>query len=186
LGDPVLAGPAAFVVDALTGRVLLDNRARTPAVPASTLKTAVATAALVTFPDTRLRTSVFYSPPHGSPPQGSPPQRGAGHPPGGTLWLVGGGDPTLTASSGTGGYPAFARLADLVTQVRAAGITSVARVVGDGSMFVGPDRAPGWRDNYVTDGDVTPVSALELDAGRPTPGAAGPRTPTPAVAATAA
>ncbi|KJE24449.1 D-alanyl-D-alanine carboxypeptidase, serine-type, PBP4 family [Frankia torreyi] len=180
LGDPVLAGPAALVVDGLTGRVLLDNRARTPAVPASTLKTAVATAALVTFPDTRLRTSVLYKPPDGRP------SGAAGQAPGGTLWLVGGGDPTLTASSETGGYPAFARLSDLVAQVRAAGITSVSRVVGDGSLFVGPDRAPGWRDNYVTDGDVTPVSALELDAGRSAPGAKGPRNPAPAVAATAA
>ncbi len=176
LGDSVLAGPAAFVVDALTGRVLLDNRARIPAVPASTLKTAVATAALVTFPDTRLRTSVLYSPPPGA----------TGRAPGGTLWLVGGGDPTLTASTETGGYPALARLADLVGQVRAAGITSVARVVGDGSLFVGPNRAPGWRDNYVTNGDVTPVSALELDAGRSAPGTEGPRSPTPAAAATSA
>ncbi|WP_055750148.1 D-alanyl-D-alanine carboxypeptidase/D-alanyl-D-alanine-endopeptidase [Frankia sp. AvcI1] len=191
LGDPVLAGPAAFVVDASTGHVLLDDRARTPAVPASTLKTAVATAALVTFPDTRLRTSVLYSPPPNSQPPatrppGSRPAGAAGQAPGGTLWLVGGGDPTLTAAPGTNGYPAFARLADLVAQVRAAGITSVARVVGDGSLFVGPDRAPGWRDNYVTDGDVTPVSALELDAGRSAPGAEGPRSPTPAAAATAA
>ncbi|MCK9895142.1 D-alanyl-D-alanine carboxypeptidase/D-alanyl-D-alanine-endopeptidase [Frankia sp. AgB32] len=176
LRDPVLAGPAAFVVDALTGKVLLDVRGRTPATPASTLKTAVATAALATFPDTRLRTSVVYSPPAG----------GAATAPGGTLWLVGAGDPTLTASPASDDYPTLARLADLVTQVRAAGITSVSRVVGDASLFAGPDRAPGWRDNYVTDGDVAPVSALELDAGRPAPGATGPRAADPPAAATAA
>ncbi|MCK9874338.1 D-alanyl-D-alanine carboxypeptidase/D-alanyl-D-alanine-endopeptidase [Frankia sp. Ag45/Mut15] len=176
LSDPLLAGPAAYVVDALTGRVLLDVRGQEPAMPASTLKTAVATAALATFPDTRLRTTVLYSPPTGGAPTA----------PGGTLWLVGGGDPTLTAAPtiGPGVYPAPARLADLVTQVRAAGITSVARLLGDASLFTGPDRAPGWRDNYVTDGDVEPVSALTVDAGRAAPGATGPRSPQPAATAT--
>ncbi|WP_462202604.1 D-alanyl-D-alanine carboxypeptidase/D-alanyl-D-alanine endopeptidase [Frankia sp. CcWB3] len=176
LGDPVLARPAAFVVDAQSGRVLLDVRSRIPVAPASTLKTAVATAALTTFPDDRLRTTVVYSPPAGGNARTS----------GGTLWLVGGGDPTLTASTAPDGYPALARLSDLAAQVRAAGITSAARVIGDGGLFVGPDRAPGWRDNYVTDGDVAPVSALEVDAGRSAPGAAGPRSPTPAAAATTA
>jgi D-alanyl-D-alanine carboxypeptidase/D-alanyl-D-alanine-endopeptidase (penicillin-binding protein 4) len=175
LGDPILAGPAAFVVDATTGQVLLDQRGHAPATPASTLKTAVATAALVTFPDDRLRTTAVYSPPPG----------GTATAPGGTLWLVGGGDPTLTAAP-RGGYPALARLADLAAQVRAAGIRSVARVLGDASLFVGPDRAPGWRDNYVTDGDVAPVSALEVDAGRSAPGAAGPRVPAPPATATVA
>ncbi|CAO5257074.1 D-alanyl-D-alanine carboxypeptidase/D-alanyl-D-alanine endopeptidase [Frankia sp. AgKG'84/4] len=175
LQDPGLAGPAAYVVDALTGKVLLDIRGRTPATPASTLKTAVATAALATFPDARLRTTVVYSPPTGA----------AATAPGGTLWLVGAGDPTLTAAARPDGYPTPARLADLVHQVRAAGITSVSRVIGDGSLFTGPDRAPGWRDNYVTDGDVAPVSALELDAGRAAPGATGARAADPAAAATA-
>ncbi|MCM3882441.1 D-alanyl-D-alanine carboxypeptidase/D-alanyl-D-alanine-endopeptidase [Frankia sp. R82] len=178
LSDPLLAGPAAYVVDALTGQVLLDVRGQVPTMPASTLKMAVATAALATFGDTRLRTSVSYSPPAGGAPTA----------PGGTLWLVGGGDPTLTAAPAIGPdvYPVPARLGDLVAQVRAAGITSVARVVGDASLFTGPDRAPGWRDNYVTDGDVEPVSALTVDAGRAAPGATGPRSPLPAATATAA
>ncbi|SNQ46924.1 D-alanyl-D-alanine carboxypeptidase, serine-type, PBP4 family [Frankia canadensis] len=176
LGDPVLAGPAAFVVDASSGRVLLDQRGRVPATPASTLKTVVATAALATFPDDRLRTTVVHSPPPG----------GSATAPGGTLWLVGGGDPTLTAAPRGGGYPALSRLADLAGQVRAAGIRSVGQVLGDASLFVGPDRAPGWRDNYVTDGDVAPVSALAVDAGRSAPGAIGPRAPAPPAAAAAA
>ncbi|CAO5190668.1 serine-type D-Ala-D-Ala carboxypeptidase/endopeptidase (penicillin-binding protein 4) [Frankia sp. AiPs1] len=178
LNDPILGGPAAYVVDALSGQVLVDIRGHVPTMPASTLKTAVATAALATFPDTRLRTSVLHSP----PPGGGPTT------PGGTLWLVGGGDPTLTAAPtvNTDVYPAPARLADLVAKVKAAGITAVARVVGDASLFTGPDRAPGWRDNYVTDGDVSPVTALTLDAGRAAPGATGPRNPTPALAATSA
>jgi D-alanyl-D-alanine carboxypeptidase/D-alanyl-D-alanine-endopeptidase (penicillin-binding protein 4) len=130
------------------------------------LKIGVAAAALATFaPDTRLRTTVRYDP--------------AG---GGTLWLVGAGDPTLTAGR-EGGYPAPARLADLARQVHAAGISTVSRVVGDGSVFYGPPVAPGWRDGYVTEGNVAPVSGLEVDGGRSAPGAKGARSRAPDLAA---
>jgi D-alanyl-D-alanine carboxypeptidase/D-alanyl-D-alanine-endopeptidase (penicillin-binding protein 4) len=180
LSDRVLGNPAALVVDATTGRVLFDRAAMVPGTPASTLKTAVAAAALVTFaPDRRLRTVVLHDP--------------AG---GGTLWLVGAGDPTLTAAPPpaapppaappTGAYPVPAGLVDLAGKVRAAGITTVSRVIGDGSLFVGPATAPGWHDGYITSGNVTPVSGLEVDGGRPAPGAAGPRSATPDAAAATA
>ena len=39
----------------------------------------------------------------------------------------------------------------------------------DTSLFTGPGMAPGWPPSYVTTGDVTPVSALEVDQGRLTP-----------------
>lgn len=184
LADPLLGGPAGIVVDALTGKVLFDQRAAVPTAPASTLKTAVATAALRTFPpSTRLTTRVVYL-----PPAAGPSSPGAAVQQGGTLWLVGAGDPTLTAATGPTGYPAStsAKLSDLAAQVHAAGITSVSRVVGDGTLFQGPGAAPGWKDIYVAEGDVTPVSALEVDAGRPTPGAIGPRTTTPDAAAAGA
>ncbi|MCK9928008.1 D-alanyl-D-alanine carboxypeptidase/D-alanyl-D-alanine-endopeptidase [Frankia sp. Mgl5] len=198
LSDPVLGGPATLVVDALTGQVLLANRPTEPTAPASTVKIATATAALTALdPDTRLRTRVVYLPPASAPPAataGSPaattgsaaaPGR-APLAPGGTLWLVGAGDPTLTAATGAAGYPPAARLSDLAEQVRKAGITAVGAVVGDGTAYEGPGMAPGWRDGYVTDGNVTPVSALSVDAGRATPGAAGPRSLTPDAAAAAA
>ncbi len=68
-------------------------------------------------------------------------------------------------------------------QGRAAGITEVDRLVGDGTLFTGPSTAAGWRDSYVAEGNVTPVSALEVDGGRTAPGAAGPRTTTSDLAA---
>ncbi|HEY0869259.1 MAG TPA: D-alanyl-D-alanine carboxypeptidase/D-alanyl-D-alanine-endopeptidase, partial [Acidothermaceae bacterium] len=35
----------------------------------------------------------------------------------------------------------------------------------DASLFVGPQLAPGWKPVYQTEGDVAPVSALEVDEG---------------------
>ncbi|OHV32991.1 MULTISPECIES: D-alanyl-D-alanine carboxypeptidase/D-alanyl-D-alanine endopeptidase [Pseudofrankia] len=200
LGDPALGNPAGIVVDALSGKVLFDVRSTVPTAPASTLKTAVATAALRTFtPDTRLTTRVVYLPPAGAATGTAATGTGAagtagtgtasGAPQaGGTLWLVGAGDPTLTAATGPAGYPASAsaRLSDLAARVHAAGIASVDRVIGDGSLFSGPRTASGWNDTYVTEGNVTPVSALEVDAGRSQPGSTGSRSPTPDAAAAAA
>jgi D-alanyl-D-alanine carboxypeptidase/D-alanyl-D-alanine-endopeptidase (penicillin-binding protein 4) len=173
LSDPALGDPAVFVVDSLTGQVLFDHSSTVPVAPASTLKTAVAAAALSMFDmlDT-IRTRVVYDPADG-----------------GTLWLVGGGDPTLSAapsagpSSGPGTALAAtesgAHLDELARQVTEAGITTVRAVVGDGSLFTGPRLAAGWRDNYVATGNVTPVTALSVDGGRSSPGAPGPRSNEP-------
>ncbi len=186
LANPALGNPAGLVVDALTGAVLLDRRSDVPTAPASTLKTVVAAAALTTFgPRETLTTRVFYSPPAAaaSTTAGAAASTATSAASGGTLWLVGGGDPTLTAATGPAGYPAFARLADLATQVRNTGITQVDHLVADQTLFTGPPTGEGWRDSYVTDGNVTPVSALEVDGGRAAAGATGPRTTTPAMAA---
>ncbi|WP_250287114.1 D-alanyl-D-alanine carboxypeptidase/D-alanyl-D-alanine endopeptidase [Frankia sp. CiP1_Cm_nod2] len=204
LANPALGSPVGLVIDALSGTTLFDRGSTTAVAPASTLKTVVAAAALTTFDArTTLTTRVFHTPPatpggpvpdgqvaastvgavgaDGTGAAGTPPPAAA--PPGGTLWLVGAGDPTLTAATGPAGYPAPARLSELAAQVRAAGITEVDRLVGDGTLFTGPSTATGWRDSYVTDGNVTPVSALEADGGRTTPGATGPRSATPDLAA---
>ncbi|WP_250279656.1 D-alanyl-D-alanine carboxypeptidase/D-alanyl-D-alanine-endopeptidase [Frankia sp. Cppng1_Ct_nod] len=177
LANPAIGNPSVLILDALTGSVLLDRRSATPVAPASTLKTVVAAAALTTFATTdTLTTRVLYTP----PATGMTGMSESG----GTLWLVGAGDPTLTAATGPAGYPSLARLTDLAAQVRKAGITRVDRLIGDGTLFTGPSTAEGWRDSYVTDGNVTPVSALEVDGGRPAPGATGPRTSNPTAAAT--
>jgi D-alanyl-D-alanine carboxypeptidase/D-alanyl-D-alanine-endopeptidase (penicillin-binding protein 4) len=175
LSSPLLNNPAGYVIDEATGKVLFDQRGETPMAPASTLKTAIAAAALRTFPlNTRLTTRVVYLPPAGGATSGPTRQ-------GGTLWLVGGGDPTLTSDPAPVAYPqsVSARLSDLAAQVRAAGITKVGQVVGDGTLFAGPGMAPGWKPSYVSEGDVTPVAALEVDGGRSRPGATGPRTGDP-------
>ncbi|ONH38143.1 D-alanyl-D-alanine carboxypeptidase/D-alanyl-D-alanine-endopeptidase [Protofrankia sp. BMG5.30] len=203
LANLALGNPAGLVVDALSGATLFDRGSTTAVAPASTLKTVVAAAALTTFDArTTLTTRVFHTlstapagPEPGDPVTGTVAAAGTdgagttGRPSsaasagGGTLWLVGAGDPTLTAATGPADYPAPARLSELAAQVRAAGITEVDRLVGDGTLFTGPSTAAGWRDSYVAEGNVTPVSALEVDGGRTAPGAAGPRTTTPDLAA---
>jgi D-alanyl-D-alanine carboxypeptidase/D-alanyl-D-alanine-endopeptidase (penicillin-binding protein 4) len=84
--------------------------------------------------------------------------------------LAGGGDPTLAAGRPPASdYPQPATLASLAAQtaraLRARGTRSV-RLSYDTSLFTGPLMAPGWPDSYVTTGNVTPISPLEVDQGR--------------------
>jgi D-alanyl-D-alanine carboxypeptidase/D-alanyl-D-alanine-endopeptidase (penicillin-binding protein 4) len=100
--------------------------------------------------------------------------------------LVGGGDPTLTASvERSGTYPAHASLRALAsavaTNLRAGGVTRVALRIDD-SLFTGPRVSPAWPAGYITSGVVAPVSALAVDEGRVKAGA-NPRVADPAVAA---
>ena len=167
---PLLSSPAlgnrsaALVVDALTGAVLIDSGGHDPVAPASSAKLIVAAGALhVLGAESRLETAV---------------RRAAD----GTLYLVGGGDATLT--TGAAGAPQRARLQDLATGVARTGARPVPRVLVDTSLFTGPQLAPGWKANYVTEGDVAPVQALEVDGGRESPGVGNaPRSADPALAA---
>lgn len=130
------------VVDAATGEPLLQVGADRLVVPASTSKILTAAAVLTRVPgDLVLTTRVVGG--------------AAG------LTLVGAGDPTLTRAD----------LTDLARSVRAAGLTSVARVAVDTSVWTDDPIGPGWKPNYVTGGDVAPVVALMTDEGRTTPGA---------------
>jgi D-alanyl-D-alanine carboxypeptidase/D-alanyl-D-alanine-endopeptidase (penicillin-binding protein 4) len=148
-----------LVTDAASGRVLYDHDSAAAVPPASTAKLAVAVAALqVLGPDAHLTTRVV---------QGSGPSQ---------VVLVGGGDPTLSGPAAVGpgnpGYPTPASLAVLAQQTAAQlhgrGIASVT-LGYDASMFVGAALAPGWKPIYQTEGDVAPVSALEVDEGHPNP-----------------
>jgi serine-type D-Ala-D-Ala carboxypeptidase/endopeptidase (penicillin-binding protein 4) len=143
------------VADAASGQVLFSHAATTSVAPASTAKLAVAVAALTVLgPDHRISTAV---------------RQGARA---GEIVLVGGGDPTLAGPAATGalspGYPAPASLAELASQtavqLRARGSATVG-LGYDASLFVGPQVAPGWKPIYQTEGDVAPVSALEVDEG---------------------
>src|SRR5262249_9151703 len=49
--------------------------------------------------------------------------------------------------------------------LRAHGQRSV-RLGYDVSLYTGPLMAPGWTTSYVTTGNVTPISPLEVDQGR--------------------
>ena len=87
---PASLGSASIVVvDPSTGSVLFDRRPGRPRTPASTTKLATAAAALeVLGPDTRIATTV--------------------HRLADTVFLVGGGDPTLVRAGGGTRWPAAA------------------------------------------------------------------------------
>jgi len=157
------------VIDPATGRVLWRHDPTTALMPGSTAKLLTASAALLTLDhQARLRTTVV-----------------AGAEPG-TVVLVGGGDPTLSAAGpGTAtGYPGAARLDDLVDQVRVHG--PVSRVLVDVSRYVGDAFAPGWFPTDVAGGYIAPIEPVMLDGGRADPGQeVSPRAAKPATAAAA-
>ncbi len=169
LADAGLGGsPHVEVVDALTGRVLLDRLGRVPTIPASTQKLLTAAAALLVLgPRTRLTTRVIVS--------------------GQDVYLVGGGDPTLTTAPALyGAYPASTDLNALAAAVtkRLGSSRPILRVIGVGGLYGGPDEAVGWSPSYLAEGDVAPVRSLTVDGAKQTPGLApGPRTPDPVLSA---
>ncbi len=144
------ANLTGMVIDASTRRPLYSSRADMPAVPASTTKLTTSVAVLASVgPAHRLTTRVVRT------PDG--------------VVLVGGGDSTLAVSPSSNQYPRPASLTDLAKQtaaaLKAAGIRHT-RVDYDVSAFQGSRMGPGWKPDYVTDGDVSGVSALEVDEGR--------------------
>jgi D-alanyl-D-alanine carboxypeptidase/D-alanyl-D-alanine-endopeptidase (penicillin-binding protein 4) len=151
------AGVGVEVADARTGQALYSASAGTAATPASTTKVVTAVAALAALgPDARFTTTVRQV--------------------GGTVVLVGGGDPTLAVNGyPSSDYPRPATLAQLAAgtarALRARGSHSV-RLGYDTSLFSGPDMAQGWTDSDISTGNVTPIVALEADQGRLTPGSA--------------
>jgi D-alanyl-D-alanine carboxypeptidase/D-alanyl-D-alanine-endopeptidase (penicillin-binding protein 4) len=142
------------VVDADTGARLWSREPNQPEPPASTTKLLTAAAALTTLgPNYRLATTTSRS----------------GH----TVYLVGGGDPTLVESANSFSSPRYPRptsLAELARRtVAALGPIHRVRLRLDTTAWSGPTLAVGWKPSYVTEGDVAPVSALELDEGRVDP-----------------
>jgi serine-type D-Ala-D-Ala carboxypeptidase/endopeptidase (penicillin-binding protein 4) len=159
----------AMVVDYSTGKVLFSQNADTGFTPASTTKVATAVAAIDTLgAGARFTTSVGLTVSDGTG------AGGAGKP---VITLIGGGDPTLSAGRYPAGfYPRPAALVTLAAQtakvLHARGISSV-RLVYDNSLFVGPVQAEGWPEggaSYIETGNAAPVTGLEVDQGRLTPG----------------
>ncbi|HEY4853128.1 MAG TPA: D-alanyl-D-alanine carboxypeptidase/D-alanyl-D-alanine-endopeptidase [Streptosporangiaceae bacterium] len=147
---------AAVVTDPVSGAVLFSSGGSSPAEPASTAKLATGVAALAALgPGARFTTRAVAGAAAGS------------------VVLVGGGDPTLTAGPPPASdYPRPATLASLAAaaarSLRAQGLTRV-RLSYDTSLFSGPLLAPGWPTGYVSTGNVTPITSLEVDQGRLTP-----------------
>jgi serine-type D-Ala-D-Ala carboxypeptidase/endopeptidase (penicillin-binding protein 4) len=151
----------AVVGDPASGQVLFSRQAGSPATPASTAKLATAVAALdVLGPGARLRTRVVEDITAGQAPARGPAP----------IFLVGGGDPTLVAGRAAGSeYPrpaTLAALASATARALARQHRKAARIGYDTSLYSGPPMAPGWSPSYVTSGNVTPITALEVDQGR--------------------
>ncbi|WP_255919931.1 D-alanyl-D-alanine carboxypeptidase/D-alanyl-D-alanine endopeptidase [Streptomyces humicola] len=168
--DPALGGiRTGAVLDAATGRRLFGHQADQPTAPASTTKIATAVAALETLgPGYTIPTTVV---------PGQAP---------GSIVLVGGGDPTLTAAAPTPGADPSAQPASLVTladatakALRARGTTKVT-LSYDTSRYSGPVIHPiGINEN------IAPVTPLMTDEGRVDPNSTedAPRVADPAASA---
>lgn len=157
------------VVDPASGTVLWQRDPAATKAPGSTAKLLTAAAALLALDhQDRLSTTVV-----------------AGDRPG-TVVLVGGGDPTLSAlpAGEESVYPGAAHLDDLVAQVRAAVPGPVDRVVVDTGRYAGDVLAPGWEPADVPAGYIAPIVPVMLDGGRADPTEpVSPRTADPAPAA---
>ena len=156
LDDNAAAMPGRFtgvVLDPVTGTVLWERDPARALVPGSAGKILTTAAALLTLdPSDTLDTLVVTGPEPG------------------TVVLVGGGDPTLTAlAEGEGVYPEPTRLTDLVEQVRRTAGGPVDRVLVDTSRYTGPALATGWVAADVAGGFVAPIESLMIDGGRADP-----------------
>ncbi len=147
-----LAGGSVLVTDPATGTVLYQRGEDRPLIPASTTKLTTAVAALdVLGPQTRIPTIAYRE--------------------GATVYLVGGGDPTLVRAKG--GNPLAGGSASLrdLARATAAEVSGPVDLVFDTSAFRGPRLGPGWPSSFPSAGVVAPVAALTVDGGRVRPGA---------------
>lgn len=159
--DPNLLGFEGSVINASTGEVLFDRNGATPARTASVLKTLTSAAALsVLGGDYQLTTKVV---------EGATP---------GSIVLVGGGDPTLSAVAAGGSvYKGAPTLADLASQVTAAWETKhatdglkITSVVLDATLWNPEDNwDPTWERSEQTEGYQPEVTALMVDGSRENP-----------------
>ena len=170
LKDPSLGKHyGAYVYDESRGKAVFSVGTAKPYVPASTMKLLTTVSALeVLGPEHRFVTKVVRS--------------GTG-----SIVLVGGGDPLLTAKplSNPLDFPPRASLQQLAASTAKALIADGVRSVTlgyDASLFTGPAANAKWEPNYLTEGIAARTSALWINEGRLTPGLAK-RADSPALAA---
>jgi D-alanyl-D-alanine carboxypeptidase/D-alanyl-D-alanine-endopeptidase (penicillin-binding protein 4) len=177
LASPTLgaAAPTSCLDVSQGGRVLYAANPTSSLIPASNMKLLTATAILDRLgPSHRLTTTVA----------GARPVIGVMT---GNLYLVGGGDPLLRTPSYVAALgpdqPLYTSLAQLAAQVSAAGVREVTgAVVGDDSRYDQQRTVSTWSPVYAAEGDVAPLSALDVNDGT-APSAPAP--PTAGASATA-
>lgn len=145
-----------LVVDAESGKTLCASApGRARSLASNTKLFTTATALSEMGPEARIPTRVYAD--------GSIDTKGVLH---GSLYLKGGGDPTLGTPTFYNGYLAGlgTNLFALTPQIRAAGITSVSgRVYADPSVF---DNLRGVADSgYATSPYIGPLSGLAFNSG---------------------
>jgi len=145
-----------LVVEAESGNVVCARAAGTPRFLASNMKLFTTATVLARLgPQARIPTKVFAD--------GRVDPGGVLH---GSLYLQGGGDPTLGTPTFYNGYLAGlgTNVFALVPQIRAAGIRAIAgRIYGDDTIF---DRRRGVADSgYATSSYIGPLSGLAFNSG---------------------
>ncbi|MDX2357053.1 D-alanyl-D-alanine carboxypeptidase/D-alanyl-D-alanine-endopeptidase [Dietzia sp. PP-33] len=165
--SPAVGDLTASVVDDATGQTLWERRPHDPRLPASTVKLLTAVAALDRLPpDSRVDTVLA---------RGADPD---------TLVVIPGGDPTMSGGAEPGPlFPGAATIVQAAGVVRTAG-QSPARIVVAPGPYTGSRLAPGWSPVEIAAGNLAPVQAWMLDAGRLDPADEySPRTTEPTLAA---
>lgn len=161
MNEPVARRAAwgIHVVRLSTGEVLFAHNAGVPMTPASNTKLASTALALVRLgPDYRFVTRVLAE----VPPDAQGRVRGA-------LWLVGGGDPTLSGRVVPYGKDArqgdpFGPLKQLADLVAASGVRIIeGGVVGDATRWPWAPWPAGWAVGDMTWEYGAPVSALTVN-----------------------
>lgn len=144
------------VVNLGNGEVLLERQADVPARTASVMKVLTSAVALdVLGPDYRVTTKVYTDPQNPS-----------------KIYLEGAGDVTLSRMpiGETSFYANGPKLDDLSQQVNAwalANGVSVSEVALDSTLYgVNEDWHPTWDKRGLSDGYMSPVSALQIDGAR--------------------
>lgn len=145
------------MINADTGKVLIDVRGSEATPSASVLKVLTAAAAIVTLPPTYRATTKVLSVP------GQP----------GTIVLQGGGDHTLSNMTGDS-YTTYyrpARLETLAAQVFAKWneATPINKIILDASFFSGPSYTAAWKASDRTKGYISHITGLQVDSDRANP-----------------
>ncbi|MES2092772.1 MAG: D-alanyl-D-alanine carboxypeptidase [Actinomycetota bacterium] len=153
--DPKLMPFQASVISATTGEVLLDRGGAKPSRTSSVLLTLTAAAALAVLgPDYQFSTKVYT---------GSIP---------GSVVLVGGGDPTLSALNAgqESVYRGAPKISDLASQAQDRSPVPITDIVLDSSLWDPSDRwDPSWDRSQQSDGTQPEITALTVDGGRASP-----------------
>ena len=151
--DRLVAGRSVSVMVREEGQVLYRWNPSARRTPASNQKLLLAMALLERMPaDNTITTTAAAKNVGGGVVQGD-------------LWILGRGDPSITAGGRFGKELPFAptRISELARQVQAAGVSAVTgSVVGSTGYFARDWNAPGWKPNFPAD-EIPLPSALTFE-----------------------